>query len=281
LHAASLLAGWSDGGKCWVGGQDFGKRIWHNFRCVLVFSCGVKRPTRLRLLTLAGVTVLLACALISFFRQPETEAIEPVTILSGPFVLPVMPRDRFASTLGRNRPWVARAERAFFGERKPVKISTDIVRLRASAFTNFEAALNSSTPTFNQTNALKVWFLSENQLKEFGPRILQTPGTAMLTNPQLLMADGMGGSIFTGQSVPINGKLTEVGFSMRCATIVHKDSTEMLTEIVQSELSGATVKTNLEINAHLNVPKGKGILLVKGPGDKGTNGWAFIIHPLQ
>ncbi len=265
-----------------VGSESrFWQRIWHNFRCVLVFSCGVKRPTRPWLLTLAGLTVLLACALISFFRQPETETIEPVTILSKPFVLPVTPRDRFAATLGRNRPWVARAERAFFGERKPVKVSTDIVRLTGAAFTNIEAALNPETPTFNHTNALKVWFLNEKQLKEFGPKILQTPGTEMWTNPQLLMADGMGGSIFTGQSVPINRKLTEVGFSMRCTTIVHKDATEMLTEIVQSELIDARVQTNLEINARLNVPKGNGILLVKWPSDKATNGWGFIIHPLQ
>jgi len=225
---------------------------------------------------------LLVCALITFLRQRKTtETLEPVTILTSPFVLPAAPRDRFAMTFGQNRRWVARAEEAFFGKRKSVTISADIIEFSVPAFTNLESALNADASTFNQTNVLNAWFLTESQLKEIGQRISRTPGMVTLTHPRLQIADGMGGTVFMGQSVLMNGKPEEIGFSMRCAATLHEDSTEMLTEIVQSELNSARVQTNLAINARLNVPNGKGILLVKWPGNNETNGWGIVVHSLQ
>jgi hypothetical protein len=107
---------------------------------------------------LTGLVVLLACAFIAFLLQPKTdEGVERVTILSGPFGLPMSPRDRFAMTFGWNRPWVARAERAFFGKRKSVTISADIIQVSATAFTNLESALNPGMPPF-KTNTLNMVF---------------------------------------------------------------------------------------------------------------------------
>src|SRR5436190_8606083 len=104
------------------------------------------RPTRVRMIRLAGLTTFLACALFVFFTQPKTEeAVEPVTVLSGPFVLRMAPRDRFAITFRRGGRWAARAEEAFFGKRKPVAISAEIIQLSATAFTNLESTLNPGT----------------------------------------------------------------------------------------------------------------------------------------
>src|SRR4051812_21108764 len=257
----------------------------------------MKRPTRARILRLGGLAVLLGCALVVFLNRPrKEETLEPVTILSGPFMLPVAPRDRFAITFRRGGRWAARAEDAFFGKRKPVDVSADLIPLSAAACTNLESTLNPGAPTFSQTNGLKLWFLSGGELKEIAQKISPTPGMEMLTHPRLVMADGIGGSMFMGQSVRVNGKFVEVGFSMRCAATFRDHSTELLTEIVQSEaLAGRTVvvedlvpiwtivgvKTNLEVNARLDVPDGKGFLLVKWPGEKETNGWGVIVHPLR
>lgn len=59
------------------------------------------------------------------------------------------------------------------------------------------------------------------------------------------------------------------------------DSTELLAEIVQSELQETRVQTNLNINARLNVPDGKGALLVQLPDGHATNGWIVVIRPLR
>jgi hypothetical protein len=207
--------------------------------------------------------------------------IEPVTILPGPFVIPVTARDRFAMTLGPKRRWVSRAEKALFGERKSVRISADIIQLSGPALTNLQSIVKLDAPAYDETNGLKVWFLGRARLKEVGEKTSGAPGREVLTHPQMQTADGIGASMFMGRSMPVNGRMAEVGFSMRCAATMHDDSTEILVGILQSELRDATVQTNLEINARLNAPSGKGILLVKLPTDGATNGWGVVIHPLQ
>ena len=183
-------------------------------------------------------------------------------------------------TLGPQKKWVSRAEHAIFGERKQVGVSADILQLSGPALTNLEATLKLPAPIY-ATNGLKVWFLPAGPLKEIGGKSAPGNGIEILTRPRVMTADGIAASMFMGQSVPTKAGMTRVGFGMECAARVHDASTELLTEIVQSELRDTVVQTNLAVNARLNVPNGKGIFLVQQPTGAATNGWGVVIHPLR
>jgi hypothetical protein len=242
------------------------------------FQCAIKtlRPSR-RIILLC---VLLLTALIAFFRRHSTAPVEPVTLLSAPFKIPVMPRDRFSLTLGPRKKWVSRAEHAIFGERKSLRVSADIIELSGPALTNLETMLKLPAPTF-ATNGLRIWFLGPAPLKEIGEKDSAVRGMKIMTRPRLIIADGMGGSMFMGQSMPTKAGMTSVGFSMQAAGLVHDDSIVLLTEVVHSEPGDGIVNTNFAINAQLNLPNGKGVLLVQQPTGAATNGWGVVIHPLR
>src|SRR5687768_5209532 len=243
----------------------------------------MKRSRGARIFKWIGLTLLLiAVAFVAWIWQPEsTPPRDPVTILDGPYVAPVTARDRFARAFGgRQRRSVVRAENAFFGQRASIDIRADILQFGPVAATNLEASLNLGTPTFDQTNGLKIWFLPEAKLTELSQNMPKTPGIEALSRPRLMAADGMGASVFIGQSVPANGKMEQVGFGLQCVTTIHENFTELLTEVQHSELRDTLIQTNLYLSARLNVPTNNGILLLKLPTPETTNGFAVIIHRL-
>jgi hypothetical protein len=181
--------------------------------------------------------------------------------------------------LGQKK-WVYRVENAIFGERKSVRVSADIMELSGPSLTNFEATLKLPSPTY-ATNGLKVWFLSDAQLKEIGESNSPARGIDIKIHPAIQTADGIVASMFMGQSMPTKAGMMPVGSSMQCSALVHDDSIVLLTEIVQSEFGDGVVQTNFAINARLNVPNGKGVFLVEQPKGGATNGWGVVIHPLR
>ena len=234
------------------------------------------RPSR----PLVLLCILLLCAFIAFFQRDSSQAIPPVTILDE-YKIPVTTRDRFRKTLGPHRNWVNRAEQTFFGKRNSVPIAAQVLRLTPPILTNVEPALKLSTPTFTDTNGLKVWFLGEAPLKQISDNKPAKAGVEIVTRPRLQTAEGMGASMFMGQAVPTKTGMTQVGFGIQCAALLHDDSTEMLLRVENSEfLQTAAIQTNLDINVRLNIRNGKGVLLIQQP-KTATNAWAVIIHPLR
>jgi hypothetical protein len=234
------------------------------------------RPSR-RLVLLC---VLLLCALIAFVQRDDPQ-LPPVTILDE-YKTPITTRDRFRKTLGPNRNWVNRAEETFFGKRKSATIATEVIRLRATLSSEFESALNLGRPTYNDTNGFKVWFLGPKPLKQFRGDTLAARNMEVVSRPRLYVADGMGASMHIGQAVPGPTGMANIGFGIQCSILIRDDSTEMMMNLENSyQPRDTTIHTNLDINVRLNIPNGKGVLLVQLPDGYVTNGWAVVIGPLN
>jgi hypothetical protein len=241
------------------------------------FMIKAKRPSR----RITFFSILLVSALVFFLRQRDSiEPIEPVTLLSGSLKFAPTARDRFTMTLGPNKKWVSRAENAIFGERKPVRVSADIMEFSGPALTNLEETLKLPAPTY-ATNGLKIWFLDGAPLKKIGERDSPERGIEVVTSPHIQTAEGIISSMFMGQSMPTKDGMIPVGFGIVCAATVRDDSIILRTQIAQSEFGDGIVQTNFAVNVRLNIPNGKGIFLTQQPTSSATNGWSVVIHPLR
>jgi hypothetical protein len=243
-----------------------------------LFNSFIKSPKPSRRLVL--LCVLLLCALIGFVQRDDPP-LPPVTILAE-YKIPITTRDRFRKTLGPNRNWVNRAEETFFGKRKSATIAAEVIRLRATLASEFESALHLGMPTYNDTNGFKVWFLGPKPLKQFREETFEARNMQVLSRPRLYVADGMGASMHIGQAVSGPIGIANVGFGIQCSLLIRDDSTEMIMRLENShQPRGTTIQTNLDVNVRLNIPKGKGVLLVQLPDGYVTNGWAVVIRPLN
>ncbi len=99
----------------------------------------------------------------------------------------------------------------------------------------------------------------------------------MVNHPRISTADGIGASMFTGQSLVLNGTTNVIGLRFDCFPRVRPQSTDLyaavaFTELMTNPVAGrmswpgggaVSIHTNLDLAARLQVPKGRRVLLVK------------------
>jgi hypothetical protein len=237
--------------------------------------------------SLKAIAIVLALLVVAmtvlrlWVRQPMAQSTEPVTVITTPFQIPFNRRDQFTLTLGPDRRWVNRAETLLFGRRRNFDVFADVFQLPVTSLTNVELA----QPVFTDTNGLRVWFASGVHLKNLSAKMEKITGAEVLSRPRLSVAEGRAGSLFIGHSVQLKSGMEQIGFGMQSVITARPELTELLTGISHCEVAQAqgepTIKTNIDLVARLNVPKGSGVLIIKTPGATATNGYGIVISPLQ
>ena len=187
--------------------------------------------------------------------------------------------------------WFWQARDWVFGQRKPVNLFLEICALeslRAPA-----ADLTPTAPAFANDAGLRVWLLTGAELKTARARLEQAPGTEILSRPRVSTADECAASMFVGNSVPVNsnaGGLTQVGLAVDFYPRVLPHSTDLITALTVSELvtnssapnlppAPAFVRTNLDVAVRLQIPKGRGVLLIDASGGFDGKPIAVILDP--
>jgi hypothetical protein len=232
-----------------------------------------------RLVLTVSVLICLAVFLVLLLR-PSTPA--PFLILQPPFSRPLLLRDRIGSLL----PWPAvwRVEDALFGKRKPVNFFASVVSLSDPAITDLGSTLALGNPTFADPTGLQVWLLGTADIQSVRQRFKQTSGVDCLNNPRISTADGVGASLFTGESIVLKGITNDIGLKVNCFPRVRSNSTDLFAMITLSEVftnqtvvagalfttNSVSIRTNLDIAVRLQIPKGSGVLLIKASRDSST-----------
>ncbi|HEY5909348.1 MAG TPA: hypothetical protein VJA21_01955 [Verrucomicrobiae bacterium] len=239
------------------------------------------------------VVVLLCLAAGFILLRPSSPA--PVVVLSRPYLTPSLMRDRLVRWVPATASWawVPRLEDAILGRRKPVNIFADVVALPHSGRTAI-ALLPPNATTYSNASGLRLSFIRAEELKSLRERLKQTPGASFVSHPRISTADGIGATLFVGQAVPLNGRTNHVGLSLDCYPLVHRRSTDLFTAVMFSEIitndaisaGGAiaptvSVRTNLDLAARLQVPKGHGVLFFRAsPGEGIDKTFGLLIDPL-
>lgn len=245
---------------------------------------------------LALVAFALVCVVVAVVLVPRPSAPPPAATLHEPFSRPLAFRDRLAGWIpgASSSFWRWRLGNSVFGQRKPVNIYADVLALSEPTSAGLVSSLALEKPVFAEPNGLQVWFLRSGDVKAVHERLKRTPGIDSLGRPRICMADGVEASIFSGPSVPLNGVVKQVGLKMDCFARVRSRSTELfavitLSEAVTNQMAAATtsppansisIRTNLDIKARLQIPKGSGVLLVKhSPDDPNHRTFGVVIDP--
>ena len=262
-------------------------------------NCGVSQQrTMRRFLNPEGfrrfvliLSVLICFAVfLAFLLRPSTPA--PFLVLQPPFSRPLLLRDRIGSLL----PWSAiwRVEDALFGKRKPVNLFASVVSLSEPGNTDLGSSLALGNPTFADPTGLQVWILGIADIQSVRQRLKQTPGVDFLNNPRINTADGVGASLFTGESIVLKGTTNDIGLKVDCFPRVRNNSTDLFAMITLSEvltnqsvvvaasssMNSVWIRTNLDIAVRLQVPKGSGALLLKASrGTSTRRAFGVILDP--
>jgi hypothetical protein len=129
-----------------------------------------------------------------------------------------------------------------------------------------------------QTNEAKFWYLPTNTLSEIKKHFEQHAD--IRASPMITTSRGRLTRMFTGQTMPINGIRTEIGWQFECVAISHEAATDLAMRLVTSSLGLANAPTNLSVvtnialAARLRIPHKHGALLLH---QKDTNAMAMLI----
>jgi hypothetical protein len=249
----------------------------------------MKLFSRLRwwMLAVAGLGVTLGLAWL--LRTPPPPP--PVIVKRSPYVV-FRPQ---TSPLQRWLPpaasfWIWRLKRLVLGKLQTVNLSGCVIRLgEGSAGVISEVA---GKQDFTETNGVRVWLLPNAQLDQLRLRLQPIPGNEIVFSPRISTADGIQASMFAGSQMVLQGVTNQVGSVLDCLVQVHRQVNELttaisLTEIITNDTGPpnalvAIIKTNLDLAARLQVPKGSGVFILDTrAGAENRKQMAFILSVTQ
>jgi hypothetical protein len=235
------------------------------------------KVTRRLFVPMACLLVCIAMGLVVFLHESKPP---PFVILHHPFSRPLLIRDRLGQWIPATPSWAWawRLEDVLLGRRKPVNIYADIIAFPNSTSGGLSSSLALGNPSFSDTNDLQVWLLRDGELRSLRDNFKRTPGTDFLSHPRISTADGIEASMFVGQSILLNGSNSQVGLKAGFFSRIRSHSTDLFAVISFSEPvtnqtgmpnglgpeSLVSIQTNLDIAARVQLPKGRGLLLLDG-----------------
>lgn len=172
--------------------------------------------------------------------------------------------------------WIWKLENAVFGKRKPIKIFSEIVSLADSSPAGL-AGLGFSEPNYSNVNGLAVWVLDDEEIKQVKARFKATPGITRVSGGRITTADGVCARLFSGESLVSGGLTNQVGLDFACVAWGRTGRTDLRAGItftepvtnvaasVRDAEPSVTIRTNLDLVFRVQLPKGKGMLLMNRP----------------
>jgi hypothetical protein len=215
-----------------------------------------------------GLILLLALTGLVAFIRPGGSPLAPVIVFSEPYLVP-SPISLFARWIPTTAgwAWLWRLKEAVCGKIKPVSIDTDILTLSKTFTPTF------GTPTFDGVGSvdatrLRVWLLDAAELKSFRQQLKTVTGVVLVNSPRMITGDGIGASMFVGETIVLNGATNETGVRVAYLTRVRHDLIDLtaaiaFVESVTNEPLAVALQTNLNVKARFQIPKGKGVFLLQ------------------
>jgi len=227
------------------------------------------------IISLCALLLCVVVVLAYFLAEPKPV---PFLVLQQPFSKRLPLRDQLVQWIPTASSWLPKVEDALLGPRKPVKVFAHIIALPMSPDENLPYLSTIGRPAFLATNGLQVWLLSGAKVAALRNKLKGAFGVDYINQPRISTADGAEASLFVGESISLNGSTNEVGLRTAFFPRVHEDFTDLIAVVSFSELvtnqsgiltggkatSPVWIRTNLDVAARLQVPKGSGLFLLNG-----------------
>lgn len=233
-----------------------------------------QRMARLLAWSLSVLVVLVGMGAFLLFVLKGPAPV-PVMLLSKPVSIPISLRDRIARWVPAGNSWNW-ARKLVFGRRKIVSLSTQVFKLGKQA--DARAALASlGPPVFAEATGPTVWFLQGKQLKDLRSQLKQEAGIDNVNGARITTAEGMGASLFSGESAVLNGSTNQVGLEIQYFAKTRGEHLELLasvllSEVVSNSMSASVtpavfIRTNLDVALRMQLPKAHGMFLLSNAGN--------------
>jgi hypothetical protein len=213
------------------------------------------------------ILVFVLTGLVGFFR-PGDSPLAPVVVFSEPYEVP-SPISLFARWIPTTPGWAWfwHLKEAVCGKIKPVNLDTDILTVSKTFTPTF------GSPTFDGAGSLdatrlRVWLLDAADLKSFRQQLKGASGVVLVNSPRMTTGDGIGASMFVGETIVLNGATNETGVRVTYLSRVRQNLIDLTASIevvepVTNEPLAVALQTNLNVKARFQIPKGKGVFLLQ------------------
>jgi hypothetical protein len=224
---------------------------------------------RIWLLALLGFLVFSAVMFHSLQGKPTPA---PLVALVQPFYPPISARDRIESWLPLTPrwAWTHKVVETLFGKRIPVNVDSEAF-VFDGAFNAKASELELGPASYSTGDGgLTVWFLTNGEIKALRSR-LETAGLGRAYRCRINTADGIGATLFMGESVALSGATNQVGVAQSYLPLVKATGTDLFTSTCVSEvrtnesLGGESrfIHTNADFAVRIQIPPRRGIFLLK------------------
>jgi hypothetical protein len=243
-----------------------------NYLAMPVFSGNmINSFTRRRiwLLAMLGLVVFSAVMFHSVQGKPTPA---PLVAVVQPFYPPLRARDRIESWLPFTPrwAWTHTVVDTLFGKRTPVNVDSEAF-VFDGAFNDKANELELGRPSYSTGDGgLTVWFLTNGEIKALRSR-LETAGLGRAFRCRINTADGIGATLFMGESVVLSGVTNQVGVAQSYLPLVKATGTDLFTSTCVSEVrtndslggESRSIHTNADFAVRIQIPPRLGIFMLK------------------
>lgn len=215
-------------------------------------------------------------------------ALPPVMVLPSNYANPPQEIPIFARIVPANRnwAWLWKLKATLFGNIRSVLIEAQIVKLPGGWTPDF-ASPDLQTNLLPGSGTLSIWRLPDSSLVGLRQRLKQTPGAEFISSPRLSIGDGTEGSMFSGNTLVLNGRSMEAGIRLTCRASIRPGLTDLAAFVAYTDLLtnqnatadsaadvSSVIRTNLDVKTRFQIVNGTGIFLLQSSRE-GTNGNAM------
>jgi hypothetical protein len=235
---------------------------------------------------LFGIVLTGGVVLLLFLMNKEVP--QRLIVLQRPFCPPLSTRERLDRYTVTRWRWVQALENLILGP--PKTISFAVFQLGKQNAMPFDDIVDTASAE-DVTNGLQVWFLPAVSLNALRTRI-EADARNKLYQPIITTPAGSRAAMgLMEQAVITNGVTSVPGLEVVFLPLRSRRTTDFFASVVafttvtdDSKQGGGRIgytRTNVDIAVRLQIPKGKGVLLLQGkPGNNKEYQAGFILDPL-
>jgi len=245
------------------------------------------------LFVLLGFSCILILALLSPARRAP---LSPVILMNQPYAIPPAKVGFLDRIMPYGKAWAPlwRLRYALFGRKQNITIQNTIIDLTGSQSLKVIDCLPGE-PDFADSDGVRVWFLRDAELKELRKRLKETGDEVVLDSSRVSLGDEAEAQLHSGNSITINGKPQQVGFSVDVLPRIHKRTTDLTTIVVYSEAvtnqstarvdappaGSVSIQTNFALGGRFQLPRENAAIFVLRSAHGSTNQkvMALLITP--
>ena len=227
-------------------------------------------------LAVLGAILLVIALILALPRRPGP----PFAWLTQAEMARLTQTGPFAGIKDKLMQWTAPLWKSYWNRQPQILIDSRLFTLSAAAADQ----TGLGAPFVTNTDGMRAWILSPEELSSFLQRLRTTPDVSLLSRPRAQTAAGTSARTFFGDTALMAGKSVPVGLILEVSPKVRSGSIQLLLGVTSTESVGspatnaAALSTNLAVACRVLLPNSGGLVVAGGNSRdlRGTNYWLIL-----